>query len=435
MQRLLRTSLFVLGAAALSYACTFGANDFKLVPETNGSGGQSGDAAGGSQAGGNAGSGTSGGTTSSAGGSGKAGAGTNGGAGNVAGQGGSGGAAAGSSGSGGAGVTLTCSNLLPKPLTAMTAAQLYNTSDNINSFQMVTQLDMTGVPTGNTYVVVTVQIPADATNPSLGNTTHLLIRTVSDSGSGTLRGFMDATLPSYFQYGSAWVTATTIEIVGGLGGYSGNGNSLVQLSLPLQNNDPNASQMTITPLATPMDCQNGIRGVAAANGARGVSYVASCMPYSMNQDAFSLWINTPALGGLTNIGVANANATDSNPDINNIVRGFVSDGMVSLVFVGQDVGPTTSFRIGPDAMGLSHVQTLSLSTDSSLWEGIIATPAPPPDGGVFPEHRSVAARSHDQHGSNAREYPRGYGDSLGLPDAHHGATRTAHARDHVRLGQ
>lgn len=386
MQRFLRTSLFVLGGAALSYACTFGANDFKLVPETNGSGGQSGDGAGGgSQAGSNAGSGTSGGTTSIAGSNGKAGGSTTGGAGNVAGQ-GSGGAAAGSSGSGGsggAGVTLTCSNLLPKPLTAMTAAQLYNASSNINSMQVVTQLDATGVPTGNTYIIVTVQIPVDATNPSLGNTTHLLIRTVTDSGSGALHGLTDVTLPSYFQYGSGWVTGTTLEIVGGLGGYASNSNSVVQLSFPLQNNDANGAQMTTTRLSTPMDCQNGMRDVAAANGPRGVSYAVTCMPYSGNQDAFSLWVNTPTLGAITNIGMANASATDSNPDINNIVRGFISDGMVSLIFVGQEVGPTSSFRIGPDAMGLSHVQTLSLSTDASLWEGIIATPAPPPDGGVF----------------------------------------------------
>jgi hypothetical protein len=384
-----------LVGAASSYACSFGANDFKIVPKS-GSAGSAGEAGasdnGGSSAhggsvahGGSAGSTTAGasGAAGEAGASDQGGADTGGtGGSGTAGSGTAGSGTAGSGGSGGGTTMLSCSNQTPKPLVLMSYTDLHQV-DQIDHFVMVTSPN-------SVYAIAAL----DVQNAGL-NQTHLIIRAVSDSSSGAVRGIADIPMQNHFQFGGAWATPTEIDIVGG------DQRGIVQLTIPLDNgfnpiND--VTRVTTTMLDTPPECMNNLRAVSIANSADGLSFVASCIPDSNNQNAISLWINSRATNQLsTLIAPANPNATNANPDIDNIVRGFVHNGSAgnNLIFVGQDFG-TVDFRSGSTTNALMTVSKLSLSADTSLLEGAFATGLSDTTGGIF----MVGATLHDPNAGN-----------------------------------
>jgi hypothetical protein len=394
MKRSWRVPLLAgLVGAASSYACTFGANDFKIVPKS-GSAGSAGEAG----ANDNGGSSANGGSLSRGGGAGHTAVGASGAAGeagasdqggaDTAGSSGTGGAAgdgtAGSGASGGGTTMLTCGNQTPKPLLLMSYADLHQI-DAIDRFVMVTSPN-------SVYAIASLDVPVGA-----GSQTHVIIRAVSDSSSGAVRGIADITMPNHFQFGGAWATATEIDLVGG------DQRGIIQVTVPLDNgfspiND--STRVTTTQLDTPTECQNNLRSVSIANTtADGLSFVASCIPDSNNQNAISLWINSRATNRVTTlVAAANPNATNASPDIDNIVRGYVHNGAAgnSLIFVGEEVGPITDFRAGNSPQALSAVNKLSLSTDTTLFEGIFATGLPDTAGGTF----MVGATLHDPNVGN-----------------------------------
>ena len=384
-QRWLVPLLAVCAGTATSFACTFGANDLKVVPAsgggaggnagsstaTGGSGASGGTSAGGVHAGGEAGAGMSTGGTSTGGTStgGTSTGGTDGGGMNAGGE-----AGAGTGGSGGA-PPLKCTTHTPKPLAVMTYADLHNV-DSVERFALVPMPDGTTV-----FAIAQVQITVGGLNEA-----HVVVRTISDSNNGTLRGIQDYSSSSsgsgFFQFGGAWATQSALNLFGR------DQSGFVEYSFAINNGNLSLNMPTTTPFDTPMDCQQSVRDMHISVDATGgnLSFVASCFPNNNDQNSISLWINTPVLGATRQI--APATGTMANPDVNNIVRSFVRNGPVggtnNLIIVGGDVNPApTIFRAGASPALLGIQNPISLSSDPKALQQLLATPVPGPAGGTY----------------------------------------------------
>jgi hypothetical protein len=380
MKRTLRLPFFaLLAGAASAFACTFGANDFKIVPASAGSsstnGGDANNAgssaiAGMSSGGAGPAAGTSAGGTDS----GEAGA-------ETGGTGGSGMSGSGGVGGSGGATGLKCTNHTPKPLTAMAYADLH-------SVDSVDRLVLAPVPGGDdVFAIAVVQ-----TNPSsMSQTTHIVVRDISDSNNGVVRNIGEYAVPNYFQFGGAWATATALNFFG-----QDSADGFVLVTLPFSNGNLDFVNIVKQPYDTPMDCQNSVRNISISVDPTGqkLSFVASCQPNGNDQNAISLWLYTPVLGATRNIAMATGTAT--NPDVNNIVRGFVRNGPVNatnnLILVGNDNGaPPTFYRAGDSPMLLGTLNQLALSSDATLLQQFLAVGEPGMSGGAF----LMAGQFHD----------------------------------------
>ncbi len=325
--------LGLVSASAL-FACTFGANDFELVP-----------AAG------------SGGAVSSGGA-------------------GSGGASAGSGGNGEGGVAgenSACVLNTSKPLVIFTADDLHQLP--VDRFTIT-------AGTGAVFALAFVTDSSGVTPHA-----HALMRNIVDANQGTVRGIADLTLPGAFLFGGAWATATEIDIVGA------DQRGIVQLTIPLNamgNPDlSSASNLVVTPLDTPSDCATTVRALRIVKNTTGApSFVATCVPDATKPGSVSLWLNTPALTKTTQVGTTAVN-------LDNLVRLFVRNGpsgaTTNLLLVGQDQTATSDFRAGSSPADLATVGAIQLTQDAGWLQEVFAAGLPVADGGVF----MTVAKFHD----------------------------------------
>ncbi|HEX3777622.1 MAG TPA: hypothetical protein VHV51_24300 [Polyangiaceae bacterium] len=340
--------VLLAGVVGSVFACTFSANDYKLVAASGGAG--AGGAAGSALA--------SGGGGASAGGTaGKGGAGRGGSSGAMA--------AAGALGEGGAsGASNGCVVNMATPLTVFSSADLHQT--NVTRFNII-------AGTGAVFALAFVDVPGQAATQ-----THALIRNIVDANKGTLRGIADLTFPATFLFGGAWATDSEIDLIGA------DSRGIIQVTIPLNamgNADlSNMNNVVVKPLQTPTDCMTEVRQLRIARNASGMlSYVASCVPDLTHANSLSLWLSTASLQNVTQIGTT-AVTTD------NLIRSFVRNGpsgaVTNLLLVGQDELPTADFRTG-EVADLETVNTISMTSDPNWLEQTILSGIPAADGGTF----------------------------------------------------
>jgi len=332
MSRARELWLGIFGAGAF-FACTFGANDFKLEPAASAG---------------------SGGVVSSA---------------------GSGATSAGTSAEGGAaGESNACVLNTSKPLTLFTADDLHQLP--VERFTLV--------PGSGAVFALAFITDTSGTLPH----SHALIRNIVDANNGTVRGIADLTMPDAFLFGGAWATSTEIDIIGA------DQRGIVQLTVPLNAmGNPDLSSpnnLVVTPLDTPVDCATTVKQLRIAKNQSGgaPSFVATCVPDATKPGTWSLWINTPALAKTTQIGT-----TAVNPD--NLVRAFIRNGpsgaSTNFLLVGQDQTASTDFRAGASPTDLAAVSSIELTHEAGWLQQVLASGTFTADGGAF----LTVAKFHD----------------------------------------
>lgn len=334
-----RSFFLTLAGMSAVYACTFGANDYKLEP-------------------------ASGGTAAGIGGSGTAS-----GAGGMDSSGGTGEMAEG----GAAGSSTACALNTSKPLVIFTADDLHQLP--VDRFTLT-------AGTGAVFALAFVTDSSGATPHA-----HALIRNIVDANLGTVRGIADMTLPGAFLFGGAWATAAEIDIVGA------DQRGIVQLTIPLNamgNPDlSSANNLIVTPLDTPVDCATGVKQLRIAKSLTGApSYAVSCTPDPTKPGNLSLWINTPALTKTIQIGTT---AIDTDNLVRSFVRNGPSGGASNLLLVGVDQTATTDFRTGNSPTDLKTINTIQLSRETGWLQEVFISGLPVADGGSF----MTVAQFHD----------------------------------------
>jgi len=346
-QSLVALSLTLGGFAA----CTFGADDFEIVPD---------DGSGGSGASSNAGS------TNNLGGGDDVGGGETGpsaGSDGVAGAGLGGEPAVGGAGGAGNEPRFLCSPL-GETLTVFTPADL----DNV-----AIQGDPTVVAMGES-VVIMVATERSATT----NTSNLYYRPLSDSDSGTLDNIgTHAVSVNRLRIQAATADGEDIKIFGVAD------NNVFEMAITTGNGGRNfVGDALFSPLPTPVACNtgngqtNGYLRDAAGSYDGDWTYAVTCGTQSQQQtdELYSLYVAMPGDATPTEVMPPEALAID------NIVRQYAKIGDTHVMLVGAEVGATIGVRTGSSINDLKAVQSMALSTDPLIFSSFLMRPLP---DGIF----------------------------------------------------